>query len=325
MAKRDLVSVTDFSAKEVRQLFLLAGLMKAGPGAYSEALRSKMAALVFEKPSLRTRVTFEVGMFSMGGHAVYLAPADIRIGKRESVEDVARNLGRWVHVIVARTFAHDTVVRFAEAAGIPVINALSDAEHPCQALADFLTLLEKWGDPRNGKLAFVGDGNNICCSLVLLAAMLGVNMSVATPDEFGVPEDVLQKAESLAEASGAEISINNDPVEAVRGAEAVYTDTWVSMGQEAEGDVRQKRFRSFQVTADLMQHAAPGALFMHCLPAHRGQEVTDEVIDGPTSVVFQQAENRLHIQKAILHTLLAEQYVFHWWPLPSERGERSKA
>jgi ornithine carbamoyltransferase len=243
-------------------------------------------------------------MTSMGGHAIYLAPADIKIGKRESAEDVARNLERWVQVIVARTFAHATVVRLAEAARIPVINALSDTEHPCQALADFLTLREQWGDVRKGTLAYVGDGNNTCASLALLSSGLGCRMRIGTPDEFSLPESVVLRVRKRAEESRGEIVFTSDPAEAVAGADAVYTDTWVSMGKEEEKERRRKIFRPYQVNAELMEKASPDAVFLHCLPAYRGEEVTDEVIDGPRSVVFDEAENRLHIQKAILYTLL---------------------
>jgi ornithine carbamoyltransferase len=304
MGKRNLVSAVDFSAEEVWALFRLAAAMKADPSAYSEALKCHTAALVFEKPSLRTRVTFEVGMFSMGGHAIYLAPGDIRIGERESVEDVARNLERWVQVIVARTFAHETVVCLAQNAVIPVINALSDAEHPCQALADLFTLYEKWGDTRERKLAYVGDGNNTCVSLLLLVSGLGGKIAVATPTDFAPPVSVVENAKRRASQSGAEIALMEDPREAVRGADAVYTDTWVSMGQEEEKEERLRVFHRYQVNRELMEEAAEDAVFMHCLPAYRGEEVTDDVIDGPQSLVFDQAENRLHIQKAILHTLM---------------------
>lgn len=307
MGKRDLVSVTDFSVEEVRDLFRLAASMKAAPADYAEALKCMTAALVFEKPSLRTRVTFEVGMLSMGGNAIYLAPADIRVGERESVEDVARNLERWVKVIIARTFAQDTVERLARNARIPVVNALSDAEHPCQALADFFTLEEKWGDPCGGKVAYVGDGNNTCTSLLLLAAGLGCTIAAATPKGFEPPEAVVTRAKERAVRSGGTILLTEDPFEAVRDANAVYTDTWVSMGQEDEKEERQAVFRPYRVTGELMKAAAPDALFMHCLPAYRGEEVTDEVIEGPGSVVFDQAENRLHVQKAILHTLLVKE------------------
>jgi ornithine carbamoyltransferase len=304
MGKKDLVSVVDFSADEAGKLLELAAAMKARPGEYADAVKSCTAALVFEKPSLRTRVTFEVGMTSMGGHAIYLAPADIKIGKRESAEDVARNLERWVQVIVARTFAHATVVRLAESSRISVINALSDTEHPCQALADFLTLREQWGDVRKGTLTYVGDGNNTCTSLALLASGLGCRMRIGTPEEFRLPESMVSRVRKRAEESGAEITFTSDPVEAVTGADAVYTDTWVSMGKEEEKERRRKIFRPYQVNAELMKKASPNAVFLHCLPAYRGEEVTDEVIDGPRSVVFDEAENRLHIQKAILYTLL---------------------
>jgi ornithine carbamoyltransferase len=256
--------------------------------------------MLFEKPSLRTRVTFEVGMSQLGGHALYLGSQEVGLGKREAVADVARNLTRWVDAVMARVFRHESLIELAKHASIPVINALSDFEHPCQALGDFMTLHEYKQRLARLTLAWVGDGNNVAHSLLRGAARLGVRMRVATPPGYEPHPAVV----AAARRDGGSIELTHDPGEAVAGADAVYTDVWTSMGQEAEAEARQKVFRSYQVNARLMKRAGPRALFMHCLPAHRGQEVTDEVIDGPRSIVFDQAENRLHIQKAILLALL---------------------
>jgi ornithine carbamoyltransferase len=257
--------------------------------------------MLFEKPSLRTRVTFEVGMEQLGGKALYLGPQEVGLGKRESVKDVARNLSRWVDAVVARVFAHQTVMELAENASVPVINALSNFEHPCQALGDYLTLLEHKG-PLAGKiLAWVGDGNNVAHSLIYGAAKLGVRMRIAIPAGYEPDRSVVAEAKR----EGGDITLTHDANEAVAGADAVYTDVWVSMGQENETDTRLRVFRPYQVTCQLLRNAGPHALFMHCLPARRGQEVTDEVMDSPRSIVYDQAENRLHIQKAILLALLS--------------------
>jgi ornithine carbamoyltransferase len=268
-------------------------------------LRGKFIALIFEKPSLRTRVTFEVGIQSMGGSVVFLDHTQARLGERESIADVARNLERWVQGIVARVYEQRVLDEMAASAGIPVINALSDRFHPCQALADFFTLEEKVGDLRGFKLAYAGDGNNVCHSLIFLAARLGVHLRIATPPNYAPDRDVLQDSKRVAKETRAKIEIVSDPREAVAGAEAVYTDSWTSMGFEAQQEVRNTVFAPYQVNAKLMALAAPNAFFMHCLPAHRGCEVTSEILDGPQSVVLDQSENRMYVQKAILQTLFS--------------------
>lgn len=263
-------------------------------------------ALVFEKPSLRTRVAFEAGMTQLGGHPSYLSANDIDMGGRESVPDVARNLSRWVAIIAARVFKHATVETLARYATVPVINALSDREHPCQALADMLTLRERFGRLQGLTLAYVGDGNNVCHSLMLLGATLGLNLRIGCPPDYRPAPDIIELTERLAQEHDATLAITASPVEAVSGADAVYTDVWASMGQEHEAARRRPVFTPYQVNTALMAHAAPHALAMHCLPAHRGEEVTAEVIDGPQSVVFEQAENRLHVQKALILFLLGK-------------------
>jgi ornithine carbamoyltransferase len=251
-------------------------------------------------------VSFEVAMLQLGGHAVYLSPAEIQLGQREGVVDAARVLSRYVDVIVARVFLHSDVADLAEHASVPVINALSDLEHPCQILADLLTLYERTGSLRGIRLAYVGDGNNIANSLALAASMLGIELRFGCPDGYEPDSRVLERAARSAADGGGAIELFRDPVQAVRGADAVYTDSWYSMGQESEADIRAPLFRPYQVNAELMSHAAPGAIAMHCLPAHRNQEITDGVIDGPASVVYDQAENRLHAQKALLLRLLGQ-------------------
>ena len=268
-------------------------------------LRGKTLALVFEKPSLRTRVAFEAGMTQLGGHGSYLSANDIDMGGRESVPDVARNLSRWVNVIAARVFRHTTVVELARHSNVPVINALCDREHPCQALADMLTLREHFGGRLHGlKLAYVGDGNNVCHSLMLLGATLGVSVGVACPPDYRPDPEIVAQAEQRAAESDATIAISSSPGEIVVGANAVYTDVWASMGQEHEAARRRPVSQPYQLNGAMMAQAEPNALVMHCLPAHRGEEITAEVIDGPQSVVFDQAENRLHVQKALILTLL---------------------
>lgn len=301
LAGKDLISIRDLTAAEFAEILDLADAMKADPARWGEAMLRKTLVMVFEKPSLRTRVTFETGMTQMGGHAIYLAPADIQLGSRESVPDVARNLERWADVVMARTFRHSTVTDLAKHCNVPVINALSDFSHPCQALADFQTLRETAGPLRDVRLAYVGDGNNVCHSLLFATAKAGSSMTVATPEGYEPLAEVVEAAREEAKATGARIRILGDPREAVRGANAVYTDVWASMGQEAETEKRAKIFRPYQVNEDLMAGAEKGAIFLHCLPAHRGCEVTDGVADGPGSRIFQQAENRLHAQKAVLH------------------------
>jgi ornithine carbamoyltransferase len=303
----DLVADQDLTANDVRTIFDLAGRVKASPASYARALAGKQLAMIFEKPSLRTRVTFEVGMTSMGGFAIYLDHSKPRLGERESIKDVARNLDRWVDGIVARTFAHQSVVELAENASIPVVNALTDLLHPCQALGDFFTLTEKFGSLKDLKLAFIGDGNNVCHSLMLTGAKLGVTVQVATPSGFEPKGDMVNQAKALARTTGAKVQLVRDPLEAVAGAQAVYTDVWASMGQEYAAHLRTQVFAPYQVTENLMQAAAPDAVFLHCLPAHRGLEVTDAVIDSSRSHVYDQAENRLHVQKALLLLLMRSQ------------------
>lgn len=295
----------DLSGEEIRTILELAVQMKRErlSRRTHAALQGGTIALVFEKPSLRTRVTFEVAMHELGGFAVYLGAAEIGLGQRETVADVARNLSRWVDGIVARTFAHRTLEELAEAADVPVVNALSDREHPCQVLADLLTIHEKFGTFRGVTVAWVGDGNNVCHSLLLGAAKVGLRVRVATPEGYAPDPAIVAVARAEAERTGAEIQLVHRPEEAVRGAQVVYTDVWTSMGQEAEREERRRAFAGFQVNRDLLA-ASPGALVMHCLPAHRGEEITDEVLDGPQSIVLDQAENRLHAQKALLALLL---------------------
>lgn len=304
LSVRDLVSEQGLTREDLELIFQLAEQVKFSPGSFARALEGKQLALIFEKPSLRTRVTFEVGMTSMGGYAVYLDHAKPRLGERESIKDVARNLDRWVDGIVARTFAHSAVVELAENASIPVINALTDLCHPCQALADFFTLREKFGSLEGLKLAFVGDGNNVCHSLVTVGAKLGVSVAIATPPGFEPKGDIIEAAESAARERGSTVEVIHDPLEAVACAHAVYTDVWASMGHEHSAHLRAQVFAPYAVTDELMAAADPGAVFMHCLPAHRGQEVTDAVIDSARSIVYDQAENRLHAQKALLLLLV---------------------
>ncbi len=302
------LSAADLSAEETRALLYQALDLKHDQqrGISRPLLSGKTAALVFQKPSLRTRVSFEVAMLQLGGNAIYLSPNEIQLGQREGVADAARVLSRYVDVLVARVFLHDDVVGLARHASVPVVNALSDREHPCQILADLLTLMEHRGELGGLTLAYVGDGNNVASSLALLAPRLGINLRLACPDGYEPASDVLASAFQGANGNAASIELFRSPQEAVRGADAVYTDTWYSMGQEDERELRQPVFRDYQVNAALMSAAKPDALVMHCLPAHRGQEITDEMIDSVRSVVFDQAENRLHAQKALLVHLLAE-------------------
>ena len=262
--------------------------------------------MIFEKPSLRTRVTFDVGIHQLGGFSIYLSPAEISLGKRESVADVARNLERMVQGIMARTFSHRVVEELAQHAHIPVINGLTDFNHPCQAMADYMTILEIKKELAGKKLAYVGDGNNVAISLIKGAARLGVHLAVATPAGYEPNAEVVQWARTAGKETGCRIDLTQDPVAAVKDADAVYTDVWTSMGQEAESALRLQVFRPFQVDEALFAHARPDAIFLHCLPAHRGEEVSNAVIESPRSVVFQQAENRLHAQKAIMLTLMGQ-------------------
>jgi len=300
----DLVSTCDLGPAGVKAVLNLAGIMKERPAGFSKALSGRQMVMFFEKPSLRTRLTFEAGMSGMGGSAMFVDQTQERLGARETLGDVAHNLERWVDLIVLRTFSQETIEGMAQHASVPVINALSDLEHPCQALADYLTLQERFGDACNITLAYVGDGNNVAHSLLLTCACLGSSIRIATPEGYAPNPRIVAAAREVAEQTGAVIQLLTDPREAVAGVDAVYTDAWVSMGQEKETDERARVFPSYQVNEELMAEAAPHAVFMHCLPAHRGLEVTDAVMDSEQSVIFDQAENRLHVQKAILYTLL---------------------
>src|SRR5512146_2344329 len=302
--KHDLVSIQDLSSAEITVLLDLATAMKQSPADFRGMLAGKQLVLFFEKPSLRTRLTFESAMNSLGGVSFFVDQTASRLDAREPLSDIAHNLERWVDGVVLRTFAHETVAKMAEYASIPVINALSDFEHPCQALADIMTVREKFGELKGVKIAFVGDGNNVAHSLLLAAAAVGAKISVGTPKGFEPNSGIVAAAKKLAVKTGAKIHIVNDPAAAVTAADVVYTDVWASMGQEAEASERKKTFAAYQVNDELMAHASKHALFMHCLPAHRGDEVAASVIDSARSIVFDEAENRLHVQKAILGTLI---------------------
>jgi ornithine carbamoyltransferase len=278
--------------------------MKSRPADFRKALPGKQMVMFFEKPSLRTRLTFEAGIASLGGTAFFVDQTQSRVDAREKLSDIAHNLERWVDAIVLRTFAQETIAGMAEHASVPVINALSDLEHPCQALADYFTLQEQFGDLKNLCLAYVGDGNNVAHSLLLTCACLGSHIRVATPPGYVPDAQIVADAEEIAGETGATIEVLSDPHSAVSGADAVYTDAWASMGQEHEAEERARIFPPYQMNEQLVAEAAPHAVFMHCLPAHRGEEITDAVIDSERSVVFDQAENRLHVQKAILYLLL---------------------
>ncbi|HYL45948.1 MAG TPA: ornithine carbamoyltransferase [Candidatus Limnocylindrales bacterium] len=304
MNTRDLLSIRDLSPSEMQFLLVLGRQIKSRPAAYSDALRGKTLAILFEKPSLRTRVSFDVGIQQLGGFSVYLSPAEINLGKRESIHDVAKTLERMAQGIVLRTFAHERVEEMALHADIPVINGLSDFSHPCQAMADFLTIWEVKGRLQNLKLAFVGDGNNVAHSLMFGGAQLGLDIRIATPQGYEPDPYAVAWAEQRASENHGTVTITPDPEEAVTGADIIYTDVWTSMGQEAEAEKRREIFRPYQVNSKLFALANYEALFMHCLPAHRGEEVTSDVLDSAHSVVFQQAENRLHVQKAILIELM---------------------
>ena len=304
LSVHDLVSDRELGRADVSLILNFAERVKATPGSFARALEGRQLALIFEKPSLRTRVTFEVAMTATGGHAVYLDHAKPRLGERESIKDIAKNLERWVDGIVARTFAQSAVDELAEHAAIPVINALTDTWHPCQSLGDFMTLGEKFGRLKGLKMAFVGDGNNVCHSLMMTGAKLGVALNVATPAGFEPKAEIFEEAKAIARKNGGRIHLLRDPAEAVAGAQAVYTDVWASMGQEFAAHLRTQVFAPYQVNEALMSRADGGAVFMHCLPAHRGQEVSEGVMDSPRSIVYEQAENRLHVEKALLILLL---------------------
>jgi ornithine carbamoyltransferase len=304
----DFLHVSDFSPEELTDLLNVAVRLKKEHqrGGNKPVLKGQVLGMVFQKPSLRTRVSFDMAMRHLGGDALYLSPNEIGLGGRESVADVARVLSGYVQAIMARTFAHQHVLELAKWASVPVINGLSDYNHPCQALADVLTILESKGRVKGVNVTFVGDGNNVVVSLLHLCAKLGANFTLASPEGYDLKPEAVALARQFAEDSGSSLHFVRDPREGVLGADVVYTDTWTSMGQEAEAEKRRLVFPPYQVNSALLAEAAPDAIVMHCLPAHRGEEITDEVMDGPQSVVFQQAENRMHAQKAILFRLLAE-------------------
>lgn len=300
----DLVSTRDLGSQGVQAVLHLAELMKSRPSVFQRSLAGKQMVMFFEKPSLRTRLTFEAGMTSLGGATMFVDQSQSRLDARETLSDIAHNLERWVDVIVLRTFAQETIEGMARYASVPVINALSDLEHPCQALADYFTLQERFGDLKKISLAYVGDGNNVAHSLLLTCACLGSSIRIATPKGYSPNAQIVADARKIAKQTGARIELLTDPHAAVAGVDAVYTDAWASMGQEHEAAQRAEIFQPYQVNRKLIAAAASHAAFMHCLPAHRGEEVTDEVMDSENSVIFEQAENRLHVQKSILYLLL---------------------
>ncbi len=298
-----LTSVSDLTHEEIHNLLGLAARMKEGRDSYMDALKGMSLAMIFEKPSTRTRVSFEVAMTELGGHALYLNYADLQLGRSETICDTAHVLSRYVHAIMARVYRHETVSELARCADIPVINALSDMEHPCQLLADMLTIREHKGDLEGLRIAWIGDGNNVCNSLILGSAITGMNLAVACPAGYEPDARMVARANEL----GSKVLITNDPVEAASGADVLYTDVWVSMGDEKEEEKRLRDFSGFQINSDLLSRAKSDCIVLHCLPAHRGQEISAEVLDGEHSVVLDQAENRLHAQKALLMTAIPRQ------------------
>jgi ornithine carbamoyltransferase len=302
---KDFVSIHDHTSQEIAEIFALAKEMKSDRHKFSNALEGKTLGMIFEKSSTRTRVSFEVGMFQMGGHALFLSSRDIQLGRGETIYDSAKVLSRYLDGIMARTFAHKTVTELAEYASIPIINGLTDLLHPCQAMTDYFTAWEKFGDLRGKKLAYIGDGNNMAHSLLYGAPKVGMDIAVATPAGYAPDIEVVARAQEDAKFAGTRLTVTRSIDEAVRDADVVETDVWASMGQEAETEKREKDFSGWQVDKRVMSLARKDAIFMHCLPAHRGEEVSAEVIDSPQSVIYDEAENRLHVQKAIMHTLMA--------------------
>jgi len=304
LAHKDFIEIHDYSAAEVQEIFQLARDMKKDREKYRTALAGQTLAMIFEKSSTRTRVSFEVGMFQLGGHALFLSARDIQLGRGEPIVDTARVLSRYVDGIMARTFAHKTVTDLAEYASVPVINGLTDLSHPCQAMTDYFTAWEKLGDLHGKKIAYVGDGNNMAHSLLFGAPKLGMNIAIATPAGYQCDPLVVGQAQADADAAGTKVIVTNSIDEAVRDADVIETDVWASMGQEEEAEKRRRDFEGWMVDRRVMSLAHKDAIFMHCLPAHRGEEVAAEVIDSPQSVIYDEAENRLHVQKAILYTLM---------------------
>jgi len=304
--KKDFLSILDLSVEEARELIDFSLKVKKGR-VNEKTLDGRVLALIFEKPSLRTRVTFERAIYDLGGKPIYLSNNDIRLGQRESVKDVSRNLEKWVDGIVARVFAHSTLIEMAENVRIPVVNALSDLEHPCQIVGDYLTIFEKSGKTKVN-LAFIGDGNNVANSLMLMTALLGGKFTIACPEGYEPNKNLYEKAIEISKTTGAKIEIVRDPKQAVKDADFIYTDVWASMGQEQEAEQRRQIFKNYKVDSELLKIAPSHVAVLHCLPAHRGEEITDEVLDGPHSIVLDQAENRLHSEKAILIKLFRNIY-----------------
>lgn len=298
--KNKLTSILDVDAMDIERIYALADVVKKAPEGFQNALKGKMFGLIFEKPSTRTWISFETGIFSLGGGSIYLGPQDLQLGQREEIRDVARVLDRYLGGVVLRTFSHKSILEFSKYFQKPVVNGLSDTEHPCQALADYFTIHEKFSDLKKPVVCFVGDGNNVLNSLILLAAKLGGTFYYVTPKKHQPPKMILKKAETLAKKTGARIKSFSEPEKAVQGADVVYTDVWVSMGEETNRSIKIKAFDGMQVNSKLLEHAKKNAYIMHCLPAHRGEEITDKVLESKNSIVFDQAENRLHVQKAIL-------------------------
>lgn len=320
MNANHFISSYDFDAAEMKTIFGLAKKIKQNPSAYQSFLRGKVAALIFEKPSTRTRVSFEVGFISLGGHVIYLGPRDVLLGVREEVRDAARALGRYVDAAILRTFSHQAIIEFSRYFSKPVVNGLSNLEHPCQALSDFFTIQEKLGTLEGKKLAYIGDGNNVCHSLLLIAARLGLHFTFATPPGFEPDAAVFAVAQKEALKTKAKLEPATNPAQAARGADVIYTDVWVSMGEEKKVEEKQKAFEGFQVNGKLLAKAKKSVCIMHCLPAHRGEEITDEALESKHSIVFDQAENRLHVQKAILVYLLNASIHVRFHPAENESG-----
>ncbi len=307
MKKRDLRTAADLAPDELQEIFALTARMKEHPDRYTNCLAGKTMAMINEKQSLRTKVTFEAGIQQLGGYSVYLTNHDINLGKREPVKDVARNLSRWVDVIVARVFKQNTILELSEYSNIPVINALSDEEHPCQAITDMFTLwdlVKKRESLKGYRLVYIGDGNNVCNSLMLVTSLLGMRFTACAPDGYQPNETVLRQSEGLAKKTGASLELITDPKAAVKEADAIYTDVWASMGQEDDAERRKTVFQSYQVNNELLDYAPNHAVIMHCLPAHRGEEITESALESNRSIVFDQAENRLHGQKALMKFLI---------------------
>ncbi len=302
--KKDLISVKDLTFGEIEDILNLTDKIKKDKSVFANVLAGKTLALIFQKPSNRTRVSFEVGMFELGGYSIYLGPDEINLGIRESIKDVAKTLSRYIDGIVLRTFEHKNVIDLAKFASVPVINGLSDLLHPCQALADVYTIREKLKNIKGITLAYIGDGNNVCNSLLHACSKVGINVNIATPKGYEPDKTVLNEARVIAKTKKATINLSTKPQEAVKEVDVIYTDVWTSMGQEKEDKIRKKMFKKFQVNKNLVKLAKKNVLVMHCLPAHRGEEITDEVMESKNSVIFDQAENRLHVQKAILIKLL---------------------